>query len=234
MEWVLLKVTHSLLLANNKTSENAQYILMTQYHALSMHQLKHNTFWWLVTMHYACTSLSTMHFDNLVPCTNQPCTSLGTAHFDDLVPCISHTPVYYSSSFWTIYMTSNRSYIIKVYHTSKQDNLKVQVYHTSKQANLKSASHIYTWSWIELRRYGIKMRCFTSAANAPKLEIKINISCDTLLSKVINVSKMNKFGTNCLWWLKLISAATQYYQNKWVIFFLNQHYLDIILFLNLN
>lgn len=34
-------------------------------------------------------------------------------------------------------MTSNQSYIIKVYHTSKQDNLKVQVYHTSKQDNLK-------------------------------------------------------------------------------------------------
>ena len=31
----------------------------------------------------------------------------------------------------------NNNYIIKVYHTSKQDNLKVQVYHTSKRDDLK-------------------------------------------------------------------------------------------------
>ena len=48
-----------------------------------------------------------------------------------------HALVYYSNSFWTIYMTSNQSYIIKVYHTSKQDDLKVQVYHTSKRDDLK-------------------------------------------------------------------------------------------------
>ena len=121
---------------------------MTCYHALCMHQFKHNTFWWLGTMHYPRTSLGTAHFDNLVPCTRHITfwwlstmhyspTSISTMHFDDFVPCISHTLVYYSNSFWTIYMTSNQSYIIKVYHTSKQDNLKVQVYHTSKQDNLK-------------------------------------------------------------------------------------------------